>query len=167
MHADCVPAPEATSSAGAGGSVRTQKTVTAFEVSVPVPLDLPGVYVPVATGSDPAENRRLPEDVSDRPRIVVFVIASPSSINVTSTTTVLRGPAVSARLQKWHMSDFLNRQFGGMLTRGPPESAEGDGGMDVSLIPFKNTGGGWRNGTRGGCLMTLANGGLRDEVGSH
>lgn len=166
MYADCVPAPEVTSSAGAGGSVRTYETVTVFEVSVPVPLDLPGVYVPVATGSNPAENRLLPEDVSDRPRIAVFVVAAPSFINATPVKTVFRGPAVSARLQKRHMSDVLNRRFGGMLTRRPPESAEGDRGMDAFLMPFKDTRG-WRNGTRGGRPMTPANGGLKTGGGSH
>jgi len=117
-------------------------------MSVPVPLDLPAVYVPVATGSDPAENRLLPEEVSDRPRIAIFVIVAPSSINATPATVVLGGSAASARFQKRHrMSNVLNRQFEGMLNRRPPEPVKGDGGMDVFLMPFRNSGGGWRNGT--------------------
>ena len=147
MHTDSIAAPEATSSAGAGGSVRTQETVTAFEVSVPVPLDLPGVHVPVATGSDPAENRLLPEEVGDRPMIAVLVIAAPGSVNTAPAMAVLGGSAVSARLQRRHISDVLSRQFWGMLTRRHPKSAEWDGGMDVFLMPFGDTGGGWRNRT--------------------
>jgi len=73
MGTNCVTAPEATSSAGAGGLVRTHETVAIFEVGVAVALYLPGVHVPVATISNSTKNGLPSVEVDGRPGIAVFV----------------------------------------------------------------------------------------------
>jgi len=151
MHTDRVPTPEVSPSAGAGGLVWTQETVAMFEVSVPVPLDLPGIRVPITTDSDHAENRRLPAEVDDRPTIAIFVIAVAAFINAAPAVAVLEESTPAVKLQKRHLTDILNRHPGGVRTRRSLESIEGDG-VHVFLTTFKDTGR-WRKGTRGRCLL--------------
>ena len=146
MRADGVTAPEVTSFAGAGGLVRTHETVAMFEVGVPVPLDLSEVRVPVTTVSDPAENRRFPAEVGDRP-IAVFVITAASFINAAPDLAVVEDPGASSRLQDWYPSGVLNRHLGDMVTRKSLKSTEGNRGTLAFPMPFRNTGR-RRNGTR-------------------
>ena len=143
MGTDSVTAPEITSLARAGGLVRTQETKAMFEVSVPVPLYLPEIRVPVATGSHPAESRHLPAEVCDRPTITVPTIAAAISVNAAPIVVIFEGLAPTSRLQKRHLSNVLNRHHEGVLTRRSLEPIEGDG-IQVFPMAFKNTGR-WRN----------------------
>jgi len=136
MYTDRITAPKVTPSAGTGGLVRTHETVAMFEVGVPVPLDLPEIRVPVVTVSDPAKNRHLPTEASDRPTIAVSVIAAASSIG--AAPVVLEDSVASAGLQKQCLHDALNRHVGGVLTRISPKTTEGDRRMHAER---------WRNGT--------------------
>jgi len=145
MCTNCVTAPEITSLAGAGSLARAHKTVTVFEVSVPVPLDLSGVRVPVATCSISAEHTgHFPAEVGDHPGIAVFVVTAASFINAIPTVAVLEDSAGSARPQMRHLSGVLKRHVGGVLTWRPPKSAEGDRGAHVFPMLFGNVRG-WRN----------------------
>ena len=99
MYTDCVTAPEVASSAGAGGLIGTHEAVAIFEVGILVPLDLPGVRVPVATFSNPAEDSLFPAEVGDRPRITVFDIAPEGFIDVTPAVAVLGDSVARVRLQ--------------------------------------------------------------------
>lgn len=167
MRANCVAAPEIISLAGAGSLVRTHETVAVLEVSVPMPPDLPGVRVPVAAGSNPAEHTgHFAAEVCDRPRIAVFAVTAASLINVIPAVAILKDSATSARPQMRHLSGVLQRHVGGVLTLRSPTSAEGDRGMHVFLMSFRNAGR-WRRGTRGGRFLILANDELSGGVGSH
>jgi len=167
MRTNCVAAPEITSLAGAGSLVRTHETVTVFEVSVPVPLDLPGVRVPVAAGANPAEHTgHFVAEVGDRPRIAVFAVTAASLINVIPAVAILKDSAGSARPQMRHLSGVLKPHVGGVLTQRSQKSAEGDRGMHVFVMPFRNAGR-WRRGTRGGRLLILVSDELSGRVGSH
>ena len=132
VHTNCVRTPEVTSLAGAGGLVRTYKTVAMFEVGVSMPFDLPGVRVPVATCSDPAKYRFLPTEVNDRPRITALATTAARLDNVTPAMVILEDLAASVRVQKRHL--------GGVLTRRSPNPTKGDRSVHVFPVPFKNTG---------------------------
>jgi len=145
MYTDRVPTPEVPPSAGAGGLVWTQETVAIFEVSVPVPPDLPGIRVPITTDSDHAENRHPPTEVSDRPTIAIFAIAVAIFINPAPAVAVLEDSASTIELQKRQLTDVLNHHPGGVRARRPPKPIERDG-VHLSLMVFKNTGR-WGKGT--------------------
>jgi len=95
VHDDCVRTPEVTSLAGAGGLVRTYKTVVIFKVGVSMSFDLSGVRVPVVACSDPAEYRLLPTEVGDRPIITALVTTAARFDNVTPAVVVLGDLAAS------------------------------------------------------------------------
>lgn len=79
--------------------VRICETIVVSEVDVPVLLDLPECHAPTVTVSCPAKKRFLPAEVSDRPRVVVFVIAASGSIiDATPIVAATEDLAVSARL---------------------------------------------------------------------
>ena len=139
MYTDCVPAPEVSPSAGAGDLVWTQETVAIFEVSVPVPLDLPGICVPVVTDSNLAENRHLPAEVGNCPKIAILVIAVAIFINPAPAVTVLEDLAPTVKLQKRHLTDVLSRYPGGVCAGRSLKPVEGDA-VHLSLMTFKNTG---------------------------
>jgi len=115
-----------------------------FEVSVPVPPDLPGIRVPVATGSDPAENEHLPAEIGDRPKIGVFTIAAAILIDAAPVVAIFEDLAPTVRLQKWRLSDVLNSHSGSVRARRSLEPIEVDG-VRVFSMRFENIGR-WGNG---------------------
>jgi len=85
MHNDRVAPPEIPPQAAAGSCfVRTPVTVAIREVTVPMPLDLLGLRVPVAAVPYPAEFRNITVKVGDRPKIgvVPVVVVGPTGITV-------------------------------------------------------------------------------------
>jgi len=98
MHTDRATVPEITSSVGAGGLVRTYESVAMFEVGVSVPLDLPEIRVPIATTSNPAENRHLPAEVGGCPTIAVFVTVATSFVRATPPVAVLEDSTAGVSL---------------------------------------------------------------------
>ena len=130
MCADCGPAPEITSSAGAGEFVRTHEPEAILKVSVAVSLNLSGVDVPIPTVCHSAEDSLLPMEVSNGPRIGVFIVAA------TPAMAVVGGPGV----REWHLPDVLNDHLGDVLSRRSPESTEGGRGVPAFPIPFRDRG---------------------------
>ena len=133
MRADRVTTPEITSSAGAVEFVRTHESEAIFEVRVTVSFGLSGVCVPITTVCHSAEDSLLPVEVSNSPRIVVFIVAAAPAV------AVLEDPGVSARFRERHLSDDLSRNLGGVLIRRSPESTAGNRGIPAFLVPFRDT----------------------------
>ena len=94
MRVDCVPAPEITSSAGAGEFVRTHEPEAILKVSVAVSLNLSGVDVPIPTVCHSAEDSLLPMEVSNGPRIAVFIVTA------APVAAVVVGPGASPRFRE-------------------------------------------------------------------
>ena len=165
MHNDRVAPPEIPPRGAAGSCfVWTPITVAVREVTVPVPLDLLGLRVPVVAVSYSAEFRNITVKIGDRPEIgvVPVVVVGSTSITVSLSVSASVVMATVVRLRSCLRSN-LNSHSGDGLVKMTASDAGGYKDGLVRLIAIESIEG--RLGI-GRYFLVLRNGGVSNRARS-